>query len=175
MNYCCGVRTKNWLLVLAMPCCPHRLIHCAFWLPSSGKRRSFKTPLRTLRVSAVQKTGRLMNPSFKHHTRQPHSTKLWQEPEEELVDPQRICSYPYLWGPHVEMFTFLEQLQWCSVCDPCTSVIGWTKSNVCWFDSGKWFWLSIIAYVAWLLKGAAALCTCRKECNKCDLTAAQCF
>jgi hypothetical protein len=25
------------------------------------------------------------------------------------------------------------------------------------------------------VKCAAALCTCRKECNKCDLTAAQCF
>jgi len=57
----------------------------------------------------------------------------------------------------------------------CTSVIGGTKSYVCRFHSGKWFWLSIIAYVAWLLKGAAALCTCRKECNKCDLTAAQYF
>jgi hypothetical protein len=27
----------------------------------------------------------------------------------------------------------------------------------------------------WLVKGAATLCTCIKECNKYDLTAAQCF
>jgi len=27
----------------------------------------------------------------------------------------------------------------------------------------------------WLVKGSAALCTCRKECNKYDLTATQCF
>ncbi len=27
----------------------------------------------------------------------------------------------------------------------------------------------------WLVKGTAALCTCRKECNKYDLTPAQCF
>jgi hypothetical protein len=26
-----------------------------------------------------------------------------------------------------------------------------------------------------LVKGSAALCTCKKECNKYDLTAAQCF
>jgi hypothetical protein len=39
---------------------------------------------------------------------------------------------------------------------------------MCWFGSGKWFWLHIIAQ--WLVKGAAMLCTCRKECNKYDLT-----
>jgi hypothetical protein len=27
----------------------------------------------------------------------------------------------------------------------------------------------------WLVKGSAALCTCKKECNKHDLTVAQCF
>jgi hypothetical protein len=27
----------------------------------------------------------------------------------------------------------------------------------------------------WLVKGAAMLCTCIKECNKYDVTAAQCF
>jgi hypothetical protein len=27
----------------------------------------------------------------------------------------------------------------------------------------------------WLVKGAAALCTCTKECNKYNLTAAHCF
>jgi hypothetical protein len=27
----------------------------------------------------------------------------------------------------------------------------------------------------WVVKGTAALCTCRKECNKYDLTASQCF
>jgi hypothetical protein len=27
----------------------------------------------------------------------------------------------------------------------------------------------------WLIKSAATLCTCRKECNKYDLTAAHCF
>jgi len=27
----------------------------------------------------------------------------------------------------------------------------------------------------WLVKGSAPLCTCKKECNKYDLTAAQCF
>jgi hypothetical protein len=27
----------------------------------------------------------------------------------------------------------------------------------------------------WLVKGTETFCTCRKECNKWDLTAAQCF
>jgi len=51
------------------------------------------------------------------------------------------------------------------------------KFNMCRFDSGKWFWLRIIAQVA-LVKGSAALCTCskkKKTCNKYDLTAAQYF
>jgi hypothetical protein len=39
------------------------------------------------------------------------------------------------------------------------------KSNMCRFDSGKWFWLSIIAQVA-LVKGSAALCTCQKKKKK---------
>jgi hypothetical protein len=27
----------------------------------------------------------------------------------------------------------------------------------------------------WLVKGSAALCACKEECNKYDLTATQCF
>jgi len=44
---------------------------------------------------------------------------------------------------------------------------GLTQENG--FGSAKFF------TVLWLVEGAAALCTCRKECNKYDLTAAQCF
>ncbi len=42
---------------------------------------------------------------------------------------------------------------------------------------GKGFWLSRITHVAVarLVKGSVALCTSKKECNKYDLTAAQCF
>ncbi len=49
---------------------------------------------------------------------------------------------------------------------------GWRKSNLYQFDLGNWFWLCIIAQLVWR---AGALCTCREECNKYDLTAAQCF
>jgi hypothetical protein len=43
--------------------------------------------------------------------------------------------------------------------------------NECQFGSGKWFWLRILVGgggggLRWLVKGAAAaVCTCRKECN----------
>jgi hypothetical protein len=42
----------------------------------------------------------------------------------------------------------------------------------------KWFWLGITAeFAVWLVKGAAILCTCRKEKSviRYDLTAAQCL
>jgi hypothetical protein len=42
--------------------------------------------------------------------------------------------------------------------------------------SGKWFWLSTIADVAVSGKRvSSAVCTSKNECNKYDLTAAQCF
>jgi hypothetical protein len=34
---------------------------------------------------------------------------------------------------------------------------------------------ALLQWLPWLVKAAAAPCTCRKECNKYDLTAAQCF
>jgi hypothetical protein len=34
------------------------------------------------------------------------------------------------------------------------------------------FSLAKLESLWWLVKGATTLCTCRKECNKCDLTAA---
>ncbi len=48
---------------------------------------------------------------------------------------------------------------------------------VCRFDLGEWIWLHITVHIAVADKrlGTATLCTCRKECNKYDLTAAQCF
>jgi len=50
------------------------------------------------------------------------------------------------------------------------------KAEMCWFGSGKWFWLSIIARsLLWLVKRAAPLYTCRKGCNKYDVTACQCL
>jgi hypothetical protein len=59
----------------------------------------------------------------------------------------------------------LEHLQWCLVCDP-----------------GQYNWMKKIQLTpVWLRKikalhnWACALCTCRKECNKYDLTASQCF
>jgi len=33
----------------------------------------------------------------------------------------------------------------------------------------------IYAHLQWLVQGTAMLCTCRKECNKYDMTPAQCF
>jgi len=40
----------------------------------------------------------------------------------------------------------------------------------------KWFWLCIIAHAAVAGKWRrSAVQACRKECNKYDLTAAQCF
>ncbi len=55
------------------------------------------------------------------------------------------------------------------------STIGWTNSNICRFDSGKWFWLSIIAHVAVAGKRRSNTVHLQKECNKYDVTAAQCF
>ncbi len=49
------------------------------------------------------------------------------------------------------------------------SKIGWRNIKTCWFGSAKLYSLQ------WLVKGAATLSTSRKECNKQDLTAAQCF
>jgi hypothetical protein len=72
---------------------------------------------------------------------------------------------------------FLEHLQWwCSV--PCTVQLDEESRTYAGLTQETGFWrLSIIAYVAvWLVKGAAALCTpAREECNKSDLTAAQCL
>jgi hypothetical protein len=56
----------------------------------------------------------------------------------------------------------------------------WVKKgqNIRRFGSGNWFCDPLIAHFATLakVKGAATtLCNCRKECNKYDLTAAQCF
>jgi hypothetical protein len=34
---------------------------------------------------------------------------------------------------------------------------------------------NFVRFLPWLMKGAATLCTCRKECNKYDRAAAQCF
>jgi hypothetical protein len=48
------------------------------------------------------------------------------------------------------------------------------KGKICWFSSEKLFWLSKIAKFA-VVNREAALCTCTKEYNKYDLTAAQCF
>jgi hypothetical protein len=42
------------------------------------------------------------------------------------------------------------------------------KVKTCRFGSGKWFSLSIIAQFG--VVGAATQCTCRKHCNKYDLT-----
>ncbi len=42
-------------------------------------------------------------------------------------------------------------------------------------DSGKWFWLSVIAECLVASKGRSNLHTWRKECTKYDFTAAQCF
>jgi len=47
--------------------------------------------------------------------------------------------------------------------------IGWRKPTICRFGSAK------LPTLPWPVKGAWALCTSRKECNKYDLTAAQCF
>jgi hypothetical protein len=53
------------------------------------------------------------------------------------------------------------------------SKIGWKKSNLCRFGSGKWIWHHIIVRVAMAGK---RVCTCRKECDKYDLIAAvECF
>jgi hypothetical protein len=69
----------------------------------------------------------------------------------------------------------LEHLQQCSVCDPKN---GWRKSQ------HMPVWLRKLVLVQpncagyqWLVKGwAAALCTCKKECNnKYDLTVTQSF
>jgi hypothetical protein len=35
------------------------------------------------------------------------------------------------------------------------------------------FGFALMRTLPWLVKGAAALCTCRKECNKYDLTTIQ--
>jgi hypothetical protein len=37
------------------------------------------------------------------------------------------------------------------------------------------FGSTVLCTLPWLVKGAAALCTSRKECNKYDPIAAQCF
>jgi hypothetical protein len=52
---------------------------------------------------------------------------------------------------------------------------GCTKSNICQFDSGKWFWLSIFAQVSVAGKRLSSAVHLKIKCNKYDLTAAQCF
>jgi hypothetical protein len=91
-----------------------------------------------------------------------------------LLDPKK--------GPKMRMkisTVYLEHLQRCSVCIwSCRGKNGWRKSNICWFDSGKWFWLSMIVQVAVAGLGAQQGCAPapkNKKCNKYDLTTAQCF
>ncbi len=67
-----------------------------------------------------------------------------------------------------------DHLQQWSVCD-LHSKIRWKKVKTCQFSSGNGFGSLDLNSSRWLVKCAASLCTCRNECNKYDLTAAQCF
>jgi hypothetical protein len=81
------------------------------------------------------------------------------------------------------LFSSLEHLHRCSECVIILhSKIGWRKVKMCWFSSGNIFFClrsaSLQKFGGWLVKGAATLChqhKKKKECNKFDLTAAQCF
>jgi len=57
--------------------------------------------------------------------------------------------------------------------------IGWRKVKMCRFGSGKWFWLSISGqFMVARKKRCNAVPHAereKRECNKYDLTAAQCF
>ncbi len=73
------------------------------------------------------------------------------------------CLQSQLWA-HM----MLEHLQRCTVCDPAES--NWMKKNPTY--TGLFHENALgCAYMLTLPQ----LCTCRKECNKYDLTAAQCF
>jgi hypothetical protein len=54
---------------------------------------------------------------------------------------------------------------------------GWRKSNPTYAGLAQenGFGSAWLRSLPWLVKGSAVLCTCKKECNKYDLTAAQCF
>ncbi len=81
------------------------------------------------------------------------------------------------WCHIVDGRIVLEHLQQCSYVI-MHSTIGWRKIKTCQFGSRKWFWLSIIAEFAVPTKSWQQQCrvqTCKKECNKYDLTASQCF
>jgi hypothetical protein len=44
------------------------------------------------------------------------------------------------------------------------STIRWRKVKICWFGSGKWFWLCLMVHsVGWPVKDTATLWTCRKR------------
>jgi hypothetical protein len=80
------------------------------------------------------------------------------------------------------LFSSLEHLHRCSECVIILhSKIGWRKVKMCRFNSGNCFCLRSprnCKVWGWLVKGAATLChqhKKKKECNKFDLTAAQCF
>jgi hypothetical protein len=51
------------------------------------------------------------------------------------------------------------------------SKIGWRKVKLRQIGLGKWFWLSIVHRLRWLVKGTATLCTGWKDYNKYDVTA----
>jgi hypothetical protein len=53
--------------------------------------------------------------------------------------------------------------------------IEWRDTKLCRFGLWKWFWLHIFARLSWLVKNMATMCTCRKECNRYDLTIVKCF
>jgi hypothetical protein len=60
----------------------------------------------------------------------------------------------------------------------CTVKSDKEKSKICRVRWGKWFWLSIIPQFAsgwWKAATTTTVWTRTKECNKFDLTAAQCF
>jgi hypothetical protein len=61
------------------------------------------------------------------------------------------------------------------VCDLHSTIIRWKKVKTFQFNSGNGFGSIDLYSSRWLVKCATSLCTCRKECNKYDLTAAQCF
>jgi hypothetical protein len=147
-----GVRTKNWLLVLLGHAEWSTLINSScLWLPSCGKRRSFKTPsLANFAGVSTAETGRLMNPSFKRYRRQPLSTKLCQEPEQRACWSTRDLQLSVSLRPSIcwDVYVLRASSPVVLSMRSCTVEIRWTKSNICRFHSGKRFWLSRIAQFA---------------------------
>jgi len=72
------------------------------------------------------------------------------------------------------LLRFYEHLQGCSYVI-LHSKIGWKKVKICWFGWRKWFSLSIRAEFAMACKWHRMISTCKKECNKFDLTFVQCL